>query len=124
MRRNSPSVLVHGRGLRPRAITPAIKWLLIANVVAFVGTLVAPSLAYPLALRPQAVLEHGWVWQFATYMFLHGSFFHLLFNMLTLWMFGVELERMWGTLFFLKYYAITGLGAAASTVLSRSCPSA
>jgi len=111
-----------GAAFGPGPITPAIKWLLIANVVAFVGTLAAPSLAYPLALRPQAVLEHGWVWQFATYMFLHGSFFHLLFNMLTLWMFGVELERMWGTVFFLKYYAITGVGAAASTVLVSLLP--
>jgi membrane associated rhomboid family serine protease len=106
----------------PGPLTPAVKWLLIANVVMFIVSALAPALVFPLALRPQAVLERGWIWQLGTYMFLHGSFFHLLFNMLTLWMFGVELERVWGTVFFAKYYAITGLGAAATTVLGSLLP--
>ena len=38
--------------------------------------------------------------------------FHILFNMLALWMFGAELERMWGTRYFLKFYFVTGIGAA------------
>ena len=46
-------------------------------------------------------------------MFLHGGIFHILFNMLALWMFGVELERMWGSRFFVKYYFVCGVGAAA-----------
>jgi membrane associated rhomboid family serine protease len=50
-------------------------------------------------------------------MFAHAGFSHLAFNMLALWMFGTELERTWGTVFFLKYYVATGLGAAAATVL-------
>jgi membrane associated rhomboid family serine protease len=49
-------------------------------------------------------------------MFLHGGLFHILFNMLALWMFGTELERMWGTRFFLKFYFVTGVGAALLTV--------
>ena len=48
-------------------------------------------------------------------MFLHADVFHILFNMLGLWMFGVELERMWGTPFFVRYYAVTGIGAALIT---------
>ena len=52
------------------------------------------------------------VWQLATYMFLHGGVFHILFNMLALWMFGAELERTWGTNYFLKFYFVTGIGAA------------
>ena len=48
------------------------------------------------------------IWQLATYMFLHGGLFHILFNMLALWMFGAELERIWGTRYFLKFYFVTG----------------
>ena len=51
------------------------------------------------------------LWQLVTYMFLHGGFFHIFFNMLTLFMFGNELERYWGTPRFLNYYFITGIGA-------------
>ena len=48
----------------------------------------------------------------STYMFIHAGLFHILFNMLALWMFGTELERIWGTRFFLKFYFVTGIGAA------------
>jgi len=57
------------------------------------------------------------VYQLVTYMFIHAGLLHILFNMLALWMFGTELERMWGTRFFLKFYFITGIGAGALTVL-------
>ena len=69
-----------------------------------------------LGLMPQAVLERGWIWQPATYMFLHAGAMHILFNMLGIWMFGVELERMWGTQFFARYYAITGVGAGLTAI--------
>ena len=104
----------------------AIKWLLIANGGVFVLQIL---LAVPLAqafgvrfedlfgLRPAWVIERGWVWQPLTYMFLHGGFFHLLFNMFVLWMFGSEIERLWGREEFLKYYLICGLGAAAASFL-------
>ena len=55
-------------------------------------------------------------------MFLHGGMFHILFNMLALWMFGAELERIWGTRYFLKFYFVTGIGAAALTVLFSLLP--
>lgn len=50
-------------------------------------------------------------WQFVSYMFMHGDFTHLLFNMFALWMFGSILEKVWGPKRFLTYYMITGIGA-------------
>jgi len=55
-------------------------------------------------------------------MFIHGGIFHLAFNMLALWMFGAELERIWGTRYFIKFYFITGIGAGALTVLFSLLP--
>ena len=55
-------------------------------------------------------------------MFLHGGLFHILFNMLALWMFGAELERIWGTRYFLKFYFVTGIGAGVLTVLFSLLP--
>ena len=71
---------------------------------------------------PTLVLHQFWVWQLATYMFLHGGIFHILFNMLALWMFGAELERIWGTRYFLKFYFVTGIGAGFLTVLFSLLP--
>lgn len=56
-------------------------------------------------------------WQLFTYMFLHGDFFHLLFNMFILWMFGMELENTWGPKRFLTYYFLCGVGAGLSNLL-------
>jgi len=55
-------------------------------------------------------------------MFMHAGIGHLVINMLTLWMFGGELERTWGTRYFLKYYFVTGVGAGALTVLISLLP--
>ena len=55
--------------------------------------------------------------QIITHMFMHGSFFHLLFNMFMLWMCGKILENVWGAKRFLTYYIITGLGAAIIYIL-------
>jgi membrane associated rhomboid family serine protease len=52
------------------------------------------------------------IYQFITYMFMHGSFEHILFNMFALWMFGNVLENFWGSKRFLIYYMVTGIGAA------------
>ena len=57
------------------------------------------------------------IWQVVTYMFLHGGFMHIFFNMLTLWMFGTDLERQWGTREFLKFYFISGIGAGLISCL-------
>jgi len=50
-------------------------------------------------------------------MFLHGGFGHIFFNMFALWMFGMELERTWGTREFIKYYFLTGIAAGVSSLL-------
>lgn len=106
----------------PGPITPAVKWIIWANVAAFVATVLYPDLKYLLGVKPYDVIERHWLWQPVTYMFIHAGPSHILFNMLGVWMFGVELERMWGTRFFLRYYAITGIGAAFTTILVSLLP--
>jgi membrane associated rhomboid family serine protease len=51
-------------------------------------------------------------YQFITYMFMHGGFSHLFFNMFAIWMFGSAIENYWGPKRFIIYYIITGIGAA------------
>ena len=103
----------------PGPLSPAVKLLLIINVVAWVLNLIVPSMTLYLGLSPQEVFTGFAFWQPFTYMFLHDTrgFSHILFNMLSLWMFGTELERRWGTRFFTKYYFVTGVGAALTTLL-------
>ena len=100
----------------PGALSPAIKLLIITNVVTFLVSLVVPVIVVEFALVPRAVIEQLTIYQLVTYMFLHGGIGHLLVNMLGLWMFGTELERTWGTRFFTKYYFATGIGAGLLTV--------
>jgi membrane associated rhomboid family serine protease len=104
---------------RPRGFSllpTLVKNLLIINGLMFVAQIVAEKsfgikledilgLHYPpsQAFRP---------WQFITYMFMHGNFGHIFFNMFALWMFGYALENIWGPRRFLIYYLITGIGAA------------
>lgn len=118
----APSGLSYSFG--PGGITPAIKALIIANVVMFVAGWFVDALQDWLAMQPAAVVAKGQLWRPLTYMFLHSqqSFFHILLNMLALWMFGVELERMWGSRFFLKYYFACGVGAAFTTLLLSFAP--
>jgi membrane associated rhomboid family serine protease len=104
----------------PGGITPAVKLLIITNVALFVlNMIVGEVMTMRLGLSPQAVFQQLALWQPFTYMFLHStsSIGHILFNMLALWMIGTELERTWGTRFFAKYYFITGVGAAATSLL-------
>jgi membrane associated rhomboid family serine protease len=83
-------------------MTPAVKWIIWANIGAFVATVLSHDLIYVLGLSPANVIGRLWLWQPVTYMFLHAGPAHILFNMLGVWMFGVELERMWGTRFFVR----------------------
>jgi membrane associated rhomboid family serine protease len=111
-----------GYSFGPGPITPAVKAIILANIALFVITQFWDPIIGYLGLTPALVLKKGWVWQVATYMFLHGGAMHILFNMLGVWMFGVELERMWGTKFFARYYAITGLGAGLCVVAAPFLP--
>jgi membrane associated rhomboid family serine protease len=93
-------------------LTPGVRSLILANGVVFLLQQVFRNRLETLfGLVPNAVFAHGEVWQLLTYMFLHGGLFHLLFNMLALFMFGSDIERDWGTREFLKYYFVTGVGA-------------
>src|SRR4051812_9765805 len=117
MRSRYPSTSSFASSFGPGPVTPAIKAIIIANVAAFVVGLIVPAITLAFGLRPADVVGRFHLWQLVTYMFLHGGIFHILFNMLALWMFGVELERMWGSRFFTKYYFVTGVGAAMTTLI-------
>jgi membrane associated rhomboid family serine protease len=106
----------------PGPISVTLKALIGANVVMFLITSFAHGVVPYLGLVPTLVLHQFWAWQVATYMFLHGGIFHIVFNMLALWMFGAELERIWGTRYFLKFYFVTGIGAGILTVLFSTLP--
>ena len=127
MRPRYPATSNFASSFGPGPLTPAIKAIVIANVAIFVlqmivGRALGIDLNAILGLRPAAVVGGFQIWQVVTYMFLHGGVFHILFNMLALWMFGVELERMWGSRFFTKYYFVTGVGAAVTTLLVSFLP--
>lgn len=101
---------------------PGVKWLLIINTAVFlVYTLGGYTLQRPmivlLGLSANAAIKSFLVWQVFTYMFLHQGVWHLLFNMLTLWMFGTQIERDMGTRRFLKYYFYCGIAAGVCVLI-------
>jgi membrane associated rhomboid family serine protease len=125
MRSRYPTTSNFAYSFGPGPWTPAIKILICVNVGLFVlAWFVGDIVQLWLGMQPAAVVREFQLWRPITYMFVHssGSFFHILFNMLTLWMFGVELERMWGSKFFVKYYFVCGVGAAATTLVLSFVP--
>ena len=104
---------------------PVIKTLLISNVAVFFLTIFLGAIHLRefgltdiiMSFFPLYPIGAGFQpWQLFTYMFLHGGFMHLFFNMLALWMFGMELENTWGSKKFLGYYLLCGIGAGLSTL--------
>jgi membrane associated rhomboid family serine protease len=101
-----------------------VKWLLIANIALFFPYFVSPGnsgihqLLDNLALVPASVVQTFAIWQVVTYLFLHASIGHILWNMLALWLFGIELERTWGTPKFLKFYFGCGMIAALTVIVA------
>ena len=92
-------------------VPKAVKNIIIINVLVMVMTYLNSSLMDRLfALHPLQFIYRPW--QLVTYMFMHADFFHIFFNMYTLFIFGSVLERVWGTKKFLVYYFVTGVGAA------------
>jgi len=96
-------------------IPPVTKNLLIINVLFFLATL-AFKQTLNIDLEEYLGLHFFWsrdfkIWQLISYMFMHGSFPHLFFNMFALYMFGSVLENTWGSKRFLIFYAVTGIGA-------------
>jgi membrane associated rhomboid family serine protease len=101
---------------------PGLKWLLISNTAVFLiyylgRGAISSMMTTLLALYAAGVVRGLYVWQLFTYMFMHGGITHLLFNMLTLWFFGTQLERDWGTRRFLKYYFLCGIAAGVCVVI-------
>jgi membrane associated rhomboid family serine protease len=90
-------------------LPPVTQWLLIANVAAFL--LVDPLSVF--ALWPPGSFESRFeLWQLVTYSFLHGNVAHIFFNMLALYMFGGEIERLFGSRFYALYYLASVVSAA------------
>ena len=105
------------------SIPKGLRFLLIATVAAWVVELLPGIGGLFLnmgALLPFKAIAHLEIWRFVTYLFLHDprSPMHLLFNMLALWMFGVELEELWGTRRFVAFYFLSGVGSGLFSVLS------
>jgi rhomboid family protein len=120
--RRYPSPTASSFSFGPGPISTALKAIIGVNVLLFFATTFFRTLIPVLGLVPAFVVRDFWIWQVATYMFLHGGLLHILFNMLALWMFGTELERMWGTRYFLKFYFVSGIGAGVLTVLFSLLP--
>lgn len=104
-----------------RLFPPFIKFLMFANIgiylftsmfvmgMTFQGMPLDAAFMDWFALWP---VENGFMpWQLISYQYLHGGFSHLFFNMLALWMFGMELENIWGTRRFATYYTLSGIAA-------------
>ena len=93
------------------SLTPWVKRLLIINGAIFIATWAMPQLIAYLAFQPSSILYRPWT--VLTYMFTHGGFWHIFFNLLALFFFGPPIEARWGSNQFIRYYMICGLGGAA-----------
>ena len=105
---------------QPTLFTSAIKVLVSVNFGIFVLQTLsnAEGLFFPLfGLVPRMVWSELMIWQPFTYLFFHGGIWHVLINMFVLWMFGSELERLWGKSHFIKFYFVTGVGSGLLTML-------
>lgn len=131
VRYNRPSMF-GGFALFP----PVIKYLLITNIAIFLLqnfvfvslSVDGKNLGYiffrlfalqPISTDPIFLTPLGgpfMPWQLFTYMFMHGGFWHLFLNMFALWMFGMELENIWGSKKFLMYYLMCGVGAGLANL--------
>lgn len=100
---------------RFQVLPPVVKNLLIINALFFLATIAFES-AFRIDLTKILGLHYFAAsdfkpYQFVSYMFMHGGFTHILFNMFALWMFGNNIENVWGGKRFLTYYMVTGIGA-------------
>ncbi len=113
---------------------PVIKWLLIINFAVFFLQQIVQNIMFGnipgwyvlnhyFALNPIVGFDrfgepyNFQIWQLITYQFMHGGFAHIFFNMLMLWMFGMEIENIWGSRKFLVFYLTAGIGAGLTQVV-------
>lgn len=101
-----------GRGGFFSNVPPVTLNIIIINVIVFICYKINPDfmVANFALFYPKSPYFHWW--QYLTYMFMHGNFWHIFFNMYTFFIFGCVLERVWGTKKYLLFYFVTGLGAA------------
>ena len=101
-----------GRGGFMSGLPVAVKNIIIVNIVMMLASYANQSLMTDNFALYFPASPFFRIWQPITYMFMHGGFFHLFFNMYTLVIFGTVLERVWGAKKFLLFYFVTGIGAA------------
>ena len=105
---------------KPSLFTDAIKTLISINFGVFILQSISSSemmFFSNFGLVPKLVWSQLKIWQPFTYMFFHGDIWHVLINMFVLWMFGSELERVWGKKNFLRFYFVTGVGSGLGTMI-------
>jgi len=100
----------------PRSYFYATLGLIAANLLVYLLNLLFPESLYLMALQPAMVLHENAWWQVFTYMYVHGSFNHILFNMLGLFFFGTALEDDMGSREFLLFYNLTGMLAGLASL--------
>jgi len=101
-------------------ITDGIKILILTNFLIFFLQSISGQeriLFQLFGIVPSNTFFNLMIWQPFTYLFFHGGVWHVFINMFVLWMFGSELEKIWGKKYFLKYYFLTGVGSGIITVL-------
>ena len=120
MRYHYQSSFSRGNYFGPRLFTDAIKLLVSINFLVFLLQTISGQeriLFQLFGMVPKNTWSQLMVWQPFTYLFFHGGIWHVLINMFVLWMFGSELETVWGKKEFLKYYFITGIGSGLVTIV-------
>ena len=104
-------------------LPPFIKGVIIANAAVFLlQLLLSADLARVFGLTPARFFSDfpNLIYQIVTYMFLHGGFFHIFFNMFALWMFGTEIEYTWGSKTFGRFNILCGISGAVLTLIVES----
>ncbi len=111
-----------------QSMTPVVRVLLITNGALYLAQLLFHTsggnslLIDALALHRSSLWPNLGLWQLVTYQFLHGSLWHLLFNLFTLWMFGCDVERVLGGKKFITFYLLSGIGAGLCHLLFSAAP--
>ena len=109
-------------GVRILVLTCAGVFLLQTLIELLLPRSVSSWYIHAFGLIPRGFIPGLRIWQPVTYIFLHGGLFHLLVNMLMLWMFGRSLEEVWGKRRFLNYFFLCGVGAGLITIVVKFIP--
>lgn len=107
--------------LETSSLPKAVKKFLILNIGIYIILRITGQYSLGIqwfSLIPAEITQHLQFWRLATYLFLHANiFWHLVFNMFAIWMFGPEIERRLGTAQFVFYYFLTGIGGGLCSLI-------